>query len=71
MLDNDKYNNKIPVRVRMPKSAAEAERYSVDNCALEAKFMREGGGAKTKAVVDKNVEEETTTGNTVDSKMDG
>ena len=45
----------------MPKSAAEAERYSVDNCALEAKFMREGGGGggggggKAKAaVVDKD-----------------
>eukprot|EP00581_Thalassiosira_minuscula_P028020 CAMPEP_0183750976 /NCGR_PEP_ID=MMETSP0739-20130205/1464_1 /TAXON_ID=385413 /ORGANISM="Thalassiosira miniscula, Strain CCMP1093" /LENGTH=254 /DNA_ID=CAMNT_0025987145 /DNA_START=79 /DNA_END=843 /DNA_ORIENTATION=+ len=51
LLDNDKYNNKIPVRVRMPKSEAEAERYSVDNCALEAKFMREAnnnGGGKSK-----------------------
>lgn len=63
LLDNDKYNNTIPVRVRMPKSAAEAERYSVHNCALEAKFMREGGGgggggkAKT-AVVDNRGEDE-------------
>lgn len=52
LLDNERYNNKIPVRVRMPKSGAEAERYSVDNCALEAKFMREkksgGGGGKSK-----------------------
>jgi hypothetical protein len=50
----------------MPKSAAEAERYSVDNCALEAKFMREGGGgggkAKT-AVVDKGGEDEMTSDN--------
>ncbi|KAL7540381.1 hypothetical protein ACHAXR_010074 [Thalassiosira sp. AJA248-18] len=34
----------ISVRVRTPKSGAEAERYSIENCALEAKFMREGGG---------------------------
>mmetsp|Transcript_20936 Transcript_20936/g.38402 ORF Transcript_20936/g.38402 Transcript_20936/m.38402 type:complete len:260 (-) Transcript_20936:48-827(-) len=50
LLDNERYNNTIPVRVRMPKSEAEAERYSIDNCALEAKFMREGGsgGGKSK-----------------------
>ncbi|KAL7541960.1 hypothetical protein ACHAWF_007058, partial [Thalassiosira exigua] len=46
LLDNEKYNNMIPVRVRMPKSGAEAERYSVENCALEAKFMREGEGGR-------------------------
>ena len=67
LLDNDKYNNTIPVRVRMPKSAAEAERYSVDNCALEAKFM-----GKAKTAVDKSVEEDATTAdNTIDSKTDG
>ena len=38
----------IPVRVRLPKSAAEMERYSVDHCALEAKFTREGGGGSKK-----------------------
>lgn len=50
LLNNERYNNTIPVRVRMPKSGAEAERYTVDNCALEAKFMREkgGNGAKSK-----------------------
>jgi len=31
----------IRVRVREAKSAAESERYSLKNCALEAKFMRE------------------------------
>ena len=31
----------IRVRVRAPKSAAEATRYTVENCALEAKLMRE------------------------------
>ena len=34
-------NNLIRVRVRQPKSAGEFERYSLDNCAVEAKFMRE------------------------------
>ena len=36
-------NNVIKVRVRDPKSDAEAERYSVENCALEAKIMQEPG----------------------------
>lgn len=44
LLDNPRHGNRIPVRVRQPKSGAEAERYTVENCALEAKFMREGGG---------------------------
>ena len=42
ILDNERYNNTIAVRVRLPKSNAESERYTVDNCALEAKFIREG-----------------------------
>ena len=51
----------------MPKSAAEAERYSVDNCALEAKFM-----GKAKNAVDKSAEEDSTAAdNTIDSKTDG
>ncbi|KAL7454035.1 hypothetical protein ACHAWC_005682 [Mediolabrus comicus] len=60
LLDNSKHNNTIPVRIRLPKSAAEAERYSVNNCALEAKFMREsggGGGGKVKAAVDNSEKE--------------
>ena len=48
LLDNKRYNNKISVRVRLPKSKAEAERYTVANCALEAKFMREGAPKKKK-----------------------
>ena len=58
LLDNDKYNNTIPVRVRMPKSAAEAERYSVDNCALEAKFMGrvKATGIEDKSTTDDNIE---------------
>ena len=35
-------NNQIAVRVRSPKSEAERARYSLQNCALEAKLMREG-----------------------------
>lgn len=49
----------------MPKSAAEAERYSVDNCALEAKFM-----GKPKTTVDKGVEDEPTTGDNIEAKKD-
>jgi hypothetical protein len=51
LLNNERYNNSIAVRVRAPKSGAEAQRYTVGNCALEAKFTREGegaGGAKKK-----------------------
>lgn len=64
LLDNEKYNNKIAVRVRLPKSGAEAGRYTVHNCALEAKFMREGGGGggveskKKRKGKGKDVEEE-------------
>ena len=51
LLDNERYNNSIAVRVRAPKSGAEAQRYTVGNCALEAKLTREGeggGGSKKK-----------------------
>lgn len=41
LLDNERYNNKIGVRARMARSHAETLRYTVDNCALEAKFIRE------------------------------
>jgi hypothetical protein len=34
-------NNQIRVRVRQAKSSAELERYTLQNCAVEAKFMRE------------------------------
>ena len=37
----EKYDNLIRVRVREPKSRAEMERYTVENCALHAKLMRE------------------------------
>lgn len=36
-----RYNNEIKVRMRGPKSSSEMERYSVHNCAVEAKFLRE------------------------------
>jgi hypothetical protein len=34
-------NNQIRVRVRSAKSSLETERYTLDNCAVEAKFIRE------------------------------
>jgi hypothetical protein len=34
-------DNTIAVRVRQPKSLGEVERYTVENCAVEAKFLRE------------------------------
>jgi len=34
-------DNQIQVRVRTPKSSAEAQRYTLANCAVEAKVMRE------------------------------
>ena len=37
----EKYGNKVAVRVRRPKSQQEKERYTLENCALEAKLMPE------------------------------
>ncbi|CAB9508540.1 expressed unknown protein [Seminavis robusta] len=39
-------NHQVQVRVRSPKSTAEAERYSVENCALEAKLMKESAPSR-------------------------
>mmetsp|Transcript_6810 Transcript_6810/g.10013 ORF Transcript_6810/g.10013 Transcript_6810/m.10013 type:complete len:252 (+) Transcript_6810:49-804(+) len=36
--------NRIKVRIKVPKSQTELQRYTVENCALEAKFIREKGG---------------------------
>mmetsp|Transcript_24929 Transcript_24929/g.55886 ORF Transcript_24929/g.55886 Transcript_24929/m.55886 type:complete len:220 (-) Transcript_24929:14-673(-) len=47
LLDNERYGNMIQVRVRVPKSDSERERYSVQNCSLDAKFMREGRPKQT------------------------
>jgi len=41
-------NPQIRVRVRTPKSAAEAERYSLANCAVQAKVMRESSSGRKK-----------------------
>lgn len=41
-------NNQIRVRWRQSKSKAEAERYTLQNCAEEAKFVRESAATKTK-----------------------
>jgi hypothetical protein len=50
LLDDAPYDGTIAVRVRATRSEAERRRYTVDNCALEAKFTREGaedgGGTK-------------------------
>ena len=43
-------NNQIFVRVRKPKSRAEAARYSLENCAVEAKLMRETFSSKPKTL---------------------
>ncbi|KAL3769002.1 hypothetical protein ACHAW5_007828 [Stephanodiscus triporus] len=40
LLDNVQYNNSIAGS----ESGAEAQRYTIENCALEAKFTREGEG---------------------------
>lgn len=51
LLDNARYNNLIAVRVRRPKSVDEIRRYTIANCALEAKFTRttgDGGGRGSK-----------------------
>ncbi len=37
----EKYGNKVAVRVRRPNSQKEKERYTLDNCALEARLMPE------------------------------
>jgi hypothetical protein len=37
----EKYGNKIAVRVRRPKSQQERERYTLANCALEARIIPE------------------------------
>eukprot|EP00816_Leptocylindrus_hargravesii_P002054 CAMPEP_0196816314 /NCGR_PEP_ID=MMETSP1362-20130617/54629_1 /TAXON_ID=163516 /ORGANISM="Leptocylindrus danicus, Strain CCMP1856" /LENGTH=177 /DNA_ID=CAMNT_0042193585 /DNA_START=11 /DNA_END=544 /DNA_ORIENTATION=- len=50
-------NNSIQVRLRAPKSAAEIERYSVKNCALDAKFLREKSPPQAKA--EQTIEEES------------
>ncbi|KAI8107058.1 hypothetical protein M9434_001704 [Picochlorum sp. BPE23] len=34
-------DNTIAVRVRQPKSLGEVERYTIEKCAVEAKFLRE------------------------------
>ena len=50
-------NNQIYVRVRKPKSDQEAARYSIQNCALEAKIMPEKPKVKPTETEDSNNEE--------------
>lgn len=58
-------NNVIRVRVRNPKSEAELRRYTVENCTLEAKFMRDTGIQKEREIKEQATDnaptEETTT----------
>jgi hypothetical protein len=44
----EQYDNKVFVRVCAPKSSQERERYSVKNCALEAKIIPENNRGKGK-----------------------
>ena len=44
----EKQGNKVKVRVRQPKSQSERERYSIANCALNAKIMVEKPKKKKK-----------------------
>jgi hypothetical protein len=46
----ERFGNKVFVRVRMPKSQQEQERYCVDNCSLEAKIVPERSGNKKKSL---------------------
>jgi hypothetical protein len=52
-------NDQIRVRVRQPKSNAESERYTLKNCAVEAKFMREPQPKQKLEVAAKKVDENT------------
>lgn len=57
-------NNQIRVRVRTAKSSGEELRYTIDNCALEAKLMRESSVTatpKTSTEKESNVNEEVRT----------
>lgn len=51
-------NNKIRVRVRPPKSSGEESRYTIENCALEAKLMRESSAPQKSDDQEQNVSEE-------------
>eukprot|EP00551_Chaetoceros_affinis_P008986 CAMPEP_0203672830 /NCGR_PEP_ID=MMETSP0090-20130426/9575_1 /ASSEMBLY_ACC=CAM_ASM_001088 /TAXON_ID=426623 /ORGANISM="Chaetoceros affinis, Strain CCMP159" /LENGTH=239 /DNA_ID=CAMNT_0050538257 /DNA_START=45 /DNA_END=767 /DNA_ORIENTATION=- len=60
-------NNMIKVRVRQPKSINEFERYSIENCAVEAKFMRE---KETKQKQEVKIEDEGEKDNTCISRIE-
>lgn len=47
-------NNTIPVRIRQPKSASERARYTVENCSLHAKLMKESLPTTAKATTNRN-----------------
>ncbi len=60
-------NDLIKVRVRQPKSINELARYSIENCAVEAKFIREREFKKE--VQDNNDERSSTCSN--NSRIEG
>jgi hypothetical protein len=47
-------NNRIRVRVRSPKSSGEESRYTIENCALEAKIMRESSTSTAQNILEKS-----------------
>lgn len=62
----ERQNNKIKVRIRAFKSKREQERYTVQNCSLEAKFIRE----KHTAAMDTNATHVNCIGNSDEIEKD-
>ncbi|KAL3939867.1 MAG: hypothetical protein SGARI_001210, partial [Bacillariaceae sp.] len=50
----EQYDNKVLVRVRTPKSEQERQRYTIQNCALEAKIVSESNYKSGKGKHKKN-----------------
>lgn len=53
-------NNQVYARVRKPKSEQEARRYTVENCALDAKIMQEKPRIQIPTETEKGAETTTT-----------
>ena len=47
-------DNQIQVRVRTPKSTAEMQRYTLANCVVEAKVVRESGASSSSKRKERN-----------------
>lgn len=64
-------NNLVLVRSRSAKSDAEASRYTIENCALEAKIMKEsapGAGSSSGTASKQRDEDKESTGEAVTNK---